>query len=264
MDYKEISHKVAQLAEQVGLKLMQYRRENAVQVEVKGKHDFVTQMDKYSERLLVEGLSTILPEAGYIAEEGTRTDRGEKYNWIIDPIDGTTNFIHGVPPHAISIALMEDQRIVVGVIYELCGRELFVSSLGGGAFLNGQQIHVSSTPKVADSLVSTGFPYSNYERMQQYMQLFMHLTHNSAGLRRHGSAATDLAYVAAGRFDAFFEYDLKPYDVAAGVLLVTEAGGRVADFTGGDNYIFGREIVASNALIFDEFMIPTKEAFSKK
>lgn len=264
MDYKKISQEVAKLAQEVGLKLMQYRKENAVEVEVKGKHDFVTQMDKYSEKILVEGLSVILPEAGYIAEEGTRTDRGEKYNWVIDPIDGTTNFIHGVPPHAISIALMEGQCIVVGVIYELCGKELFVSSLGGGAYLNGEQIHVSKTGKVADSLVSTGFPYSNYERMHQYMQLFMHLTHNSAGLRRHGSAATDLAYVAAGRFDAFFEYDLKPYDVAAGVLLVTEAGGRVSDFMGGSDYIFGREIVATNGQIYDEFMVPTKEAFGQR
>lgn len=263
MDYKILSQQVAELAKEVGAKLMQYRKENAVQVEVKGKHDFVTQMDKYSEKLLVEGLSKLLPEAGYIAEEGTRTDRGEKYNWIIDPIDGTTNFIHGVPPHAISIALMEDDKIVVGVIYELCGKELFVSSLGGGAYLNGEQIHVSKTPTVGDALISTGFPYSNFERLQQYMKLFMHFTHNSAGLRRHGSAATDLAYVAAGRFDAFFEYDLKPYDVAAGVLLVTEAGGKVADFAGGGNYIFGREIVATNGNIFDEFMIPTKEAFNK-
>lgn len=263
MDYKILSQQVAELAKEVGAKLMQYRKENAVQVEVKGKHDFVTQMDKYSEKLLVEGLSKLLPEAGYIAEEGTRTDRGEIYNWIIDPIDGTTNFIHGVPPHAISIALMENDKIVVGVIYELCGKELFSSSLGGGAYLNGEQIYVSKTPTVGDSLVSTGFPYSNFERMQQYMKLFMHLTHNSAGLRRHGSAATDLAYVAAGRFDAFFEYDLKPYDVAAGVLLVTEAGGKVADFAGGENYIFGREIVATNGIIFDEFMIPTKAAFDK-
>lgn len=263
MDYKILSQQVAELAKEVGAKLMRYRKENAVQVEVKGKHDFVTQMDKYSEKLLVEGLSKLLPEAGYIAEEGTRTDRGEKYNWIIDPIDGTTNFIHGVPPHAISIALMENDKIVVGVIYELCGKELFSSSLGGGAYLNGEQIYVSKTPTVGDSLVSTGFPYSNFERMQQYMKLFMHLTHNSAGLRRHGSAATDLAYVAAGRFDAFYEYDLKPYDVAAGVLLVTEAGGKVADFAGGENYIFGREIVATNGIIFDEFMIPTKVAFDK-
>ncbi|MCQ2235964.1 MAG: inositol monophosphatase [Bacteroidales bacterium] len=263
MDYKIIAQQVAELAKEVGLKLMQYRKENAVQVEIKGKHDFVTQMDKYSEKLLVEGLSQILPEAGYIAEEGTRTDRGEKYNWVIDPIDGTTNFIHGVPPHAISVALMEGERVVVGVIYELCGKELFVSSLGGGAFLNGEQMHVSRTRTVEESLVSTGFPYSNFERLQQYMKLFMHFTHHSSGLRRHGSAATDLAYVAAGRFDAFFEYDLKPYDVAAGVLLVTEAGGKVSDFAGGDNYIFGREIVATNGNIYDEFMIPTKEAFGK-
>ena len=229
-----------------------------------GVENIVTSSDIAVQSFLVKELCAYIPGSSVLSgEEGMQESGDVEYLWIIDPIDGTTNFIHGVPPHAISIALMEDQRIVVGVIYELCGRELFVSSLGGGAYLNGQQIHVSSTPKVADSLVSTGFPYSNYERMQQYMQLFMHLTHNSAGLRRHGSAATDLAYVAAGRFDAFFEYDLKPYDVAAGVLLVTEAGGRVADFTGGDNYIFGREIVASNSLIFDEFMVPTKEAFSK-
>ncbi len=253
MNYKEICLRVCSLARMTGEKLIELRAQKDVEIEVKGRHDFVTQMDKFSERLLVEGLSAILPEAGFIAEESTRTDHGDRYNWIVDPIDGTTNFIHRMPPFAISIGLMEDGKIVVGVILELSRMELFYAWTGGGAYLNDQQIHVSNADKIEDSLVATGFPYNNFGRLDDYMLALRYMMENSQGVRRIGSAATDLAYVAAGRFDSFFEYDLKPWDVAAGCILIEEAGGRVCDFSGGNNYIFGREIVATNANTFDEF-----------
>ena len=264
MNLENICEAVARLAKETGKEIKRYNKENGLKVEVKGRHDFVTQVDKYSEKLLVEGLSQILPEAGYIAEEGTRTDRGEHFNWVIDPIDGTTNFIHDVPPHAISIALMQDGKVVIGVIYEICGDELFYAYKDGGAYLNDEHIHVSPVADISQSLISTGFPYSNFDRLDDYMKLFNHFTKNSSGLRRHGSAATDLAYVAAGRFDAFFEYDLKPYDVAAGAIIVQEAGGRIADFKGKDDYIFGKEIIATNGLIYEDFLEATKKAFGNK
>ncbi len=263
MDYREISLRVGQLAKEVGGKLLAYCAENQLQVESKGQNDFVTQMDRYSEGLLVEGLSALVPEAGFIAEEGTRSDRGERYNWIVDPIDGTTNFIHGVAPYAISIALMEDSQIVVGVVYELNAGELFSASLGGGAFVNGRPISTSKAQGVSQALVATGFPYSNFSFIDEYMASMRYFMQYSHGVRRHGSAATDLAYLAAGRFDAFYEYDLKPYDVAAGCLLITEAGGRVCDFRGGSDYIFGRQIVAAAPGVFSEFAETVKKYLGK-
>lgn len=263
MNYKDICLKVAELARNTGEELKRYRAQNELIIEAKGHNDFVTQMDKFSEKLLVEGLEKILPEAGFIAEESTRTDRGEVFNWIIDPIDGTTNFIHSMPPYAISIGLMENDKIVVGVIYELSRCELYTAWLGGGAYLNGNPIHVSKAPQVASALVATGFPYNNFDRMDGYMKSLNRLMVDAQGVRRIGSAATDLAYTAAGRFEVFYEYDLKPYDVAAGSILVTEAGGKVCDFNGGNNYIFGREIVASNGLLHDEFMKIIKETIAE-
>jgi myo-inositol-1(or 4)-monophosphatase len=258
MNYKDICESVATLARQTGKRLLQYRAENAVVVETKGHNDFVTQMDKYTEGLLVEGLDKILPEAGYIAEEGTRVDNGEEYKWIVDPIDGTTNFIHLMPPYAISIALMHKGTIVVGVVYEMGHDELFTAWLGGGSYLNGEPIHVTQAPTVSHSLVATGFPYNEFSRMDNYMQTLTHFMKYSQGVRRIGSAATDMAYVAAGRFEVFYEYDLKSYDVAAGAILITEAGGKVSDFKGGDNYIFGREIVATNGHVHEECINITK------
>lgn len=254
MDYKSICDDVVELARTTGLALLEYRSKNELVIETKGHNDFVTQMDKFSEKLLVEGLSRIVPQAGFIAEESTRTDRGDVYNWVVDPIDGTTNFIHSLPPYAISIALMENDKVVVGVIFELGMKDMFYAWIGGGAYLNGKRISVSKASTVEASLIATGFPYNNFERMEGYMKSLYQCMTVSHGVRRLGSAATDLAYTAAGRFDAFYEYDLKPYDVAAGSLLVTEAGGKVSDFRDGDDYIFGREIVADNGAIHGDFM----------
>ncbi len=246
-ELRRIRREVGELARRVGSQIwaMREREDVGLSIETKGRHDFVTQMDKLSERMLVAELEEIVPEAGFIAEEKTRRDGGERLKWIVDPIDGTTNFIHGQPPFAISIALMEGDEIVVGVVYEMSRDELFTAALGEGATMNGVAIHVSGTD-FDNALVATGFPYSNFGRLEQYMGALTEVMCQSAGIRRLGSAATDMAYVACGRYEAFFEYDLKPYDVAAGVLLVTEAGGKVTDFGGGGDYIFGGEMVASN------------------
>lgn len=263
IDYSAVRSAVGALARETGRHIWGLRQAEPLVVEVKGRHDFVTQMDKLSERILVEGLEKIVPEAGFIAEEKTRTELGDELNWIVDPIDGTTNFIHAMPPFAISIALMERGRVVVGVVYEMSRDELFEASLGGGATLNGSPIRVSSA-RLGDALVATGFPYNEFSRMDDYMGVLRTFMEGTAGVRRIGSAATDMAYVAAGRYDAFFEYDLKPYDVAAGCLLVTEAGGRLSDFRGGSDYIFGREIVAANGVAFDEFQSVIRKGFPER
>ncbi|MEW5844986.1 MAG: inositol monophosphatase family protein [Bacteroidota bacterium] len=222
-------------------------------VEVKGKHNFVSYVDKHCEAMLVEALGKTLPEAGFIAEEGTGSSNAAGLNWIIDPLDGTTNYIHGLSPFAVSIALMDNDRVVLGVVYEASLKECFWATENGGAFLNGNPIKVTATQKVNDSLIATGFPYYDYSRISPFFQTMDYFMRNSHGLRRLGSAATDLVYVACGRFDAFYEYGLSPWDVAAGAFIVERAGGKVCDFRGGDNYIFGGEIVATNARIHEEF-----------
>jgi len=260
MDLKEITTQVCALTETVGQFILGERLKLKTEaVEVKGLNDFVTYVDKKSEQLLVDGLSKLIPESGFIAEENTSDKVGATYNWIIDPLDGTTNFIHGVTCFCISIALQKDDKTVIGVIRELNMNECFYSWEGSPAFMNGEKISVSATPKIKDALLGTGFPYYDYKHLDAYMDLFKYLMQHSHGLRRPGSAAADLAYVACGRYDGFYEYSLKPWDVAAGAFLVQQAGGKVSDFSGGNNYLFGQEIISGNAFLFDEFLSLVKE-----
>lgn len=232
--------------------------------ESKGLNNFVTYVDKGSEKMLVERLGLLVPEAGFIAEEGTSSKKGPKYNWVIDPLDGTTNFLHRVRPYAVSIGLMENEEVIAGVVHEVGGNETFTAWKGGGAWLNGKKIHVSETPDLSGSLIATGFPYSLFDRLDHYMDLLKYLVKNSHGVRRHGSASIDLAYVACGRFDCFFEYDLKPWDIAAGMLLVLEAGGRFSNFSGGTKDLTGDETVASNDMTYSELLEVISNFMNKK
>lgn len=232
--------------------------------ETKGLNNFVTYVDKGSEKMLVEKLSALVPEAGFIAEEGTSTKTGVKYNWVVDPLDGTTNFVHRVRPYSVSIGLMEDDEIVAGVVHNIGGDEIFTAWKDGGAWLNGRRIHVSETTVLSDSLIATGFPYNLFDRLNPYMDLLKHLVQNSHGVRRLGSASVDLAYVACGRFDAFFEYNLKPWDIAAGMLLVREAGGRFSDFSGNMKNLTGDEAFAANDLIYSELLEVIGRIMNKK
>ena len=222
--------------------------------EKKGLNDFVSYVDKGSEKMLVEKLSLLLPEAGFNTEEGTIKKTGLKYCWVIDPLDGTTNFLHGVSPFAISIGLMEYDEVVAGVVYEVTGNEMFTAWKDGGAWLNGQPIHVSKAKTLADSLVATGFPYSNFDHLDNYMKCLTYFCKNTHGIRRLGSAAIDLAYVACGRFDTFYEYGLHEWDIAAGMLLVREAGGRVSDFSGNEKKLTGEEFIAANSIVYAEIL----------
>lgn len=214
-------------------------------IEHKGFNDLVSYVDKQAEVKLVEGCRKILPEAGFITEEGTASIRKDEFNWIIDPLDGTTNFTHGLPVFAISLALMQQGSVVLGIIYEINKDECFYAIKGGKAFCNDEQIQVSEVTELGQSLVATGFPYYDFGQMSRYLDILNSFMQKTHGLRRLGSAAVDLAYTACGRFEGFFEYNLKPWDVAAGIIIVQEAGGSVTDFKGGDDFLFGGEIIAS-------------------
>ena len=227
---------------------------SAAKVETKGVHNFVSYVDKHSERMIVSALHELLPEAGFVTEEGTVSLRADRFNWVIDPLDGTTNFIHGLSPYSVSIALMEKDEIVVGVVYEPVRDECFYTWKDAPAsYLNGTPVHVTDCATVEDSLIATGFPYTDFLYMHQYLPCLQYFMEHSHGVRRLGSAAIDLAYTACGRVDAFYEYGLHPWDVAAGALLVERAGGRVTDFAGGTNYVNGGEMVATNLCIAEEF-----------
>lgn len=251
MDYNKLCEDTVKLAREVGDFVRKERAQ--LKIESKGKNDFVTHVDKASEEKLVSGLAEILPGSGFIAEEGTKEEGDEIFKWIIDPIDGTTNFIHGAPPFCISIALQENNELVLGVVYEIVADECFYASKGSKAYLNEKEISVSKTAQVKGALIATGFPYSEFGRMEAFMETMVYLFHHSHGVRRLGSAAADLAYVACGRYDAFYEYNLKPWDVAAGAFIVQQAGGKLGDFNGGGDYIYGKEVVAANSHVYEEF-----------
>ncbi len=228
-------------------------------VEFKGLNDMVSYVDKTAEEQLVAGLSLILPEAGFLTEEHTVQSKKKEYTWIIDPLDGTTNFIHGLPIYAISIGLEYNNEIILGVVYEINKDEMFYATKNGGAFLNEQKISCTTTNNLKDTLVATGFPYYNFELLPQYMNLFSSLMQKTHGLRRLGSAAVDLAYVACGRFDAYFEYNLNAWDVAGGALLVLEAGGKCIDFKGGNDYIHGRSIIVGNEKLCEQILLESQK-----
>jgi len=255
MNLQKITNNVVELSRNVG-DFIKIESEKFVlsDIEKKGFNDLVTYVDKHAERMLVDELKKILPEAGFIAEEDQSLERGERFNWIVDPLDGTTNFIHLIPLFSISIALMEGNELIMGLVYEINQKECFYSWKGAPAYLNGKEIRVSTQEKLNDSLVATGFPYHDYSVLDQYLELLKDLMQTTRGVRRLGSAAVDLAYVAAGRFELFYEYGLNSWDVAAGAFLVQQAGGKVTDFKGNENYVFGRQIVSSNGITHKEFL----------
>lgn len=235
-----------------------------LKIEIKGEHNFVTEVDKQAEEILVRGLSELLPQAGFITEEETSTKKGEIYHWVIDPIDGTTNFIHGVFPFAISVGLIEKEEVVAGIVYEFGLDEYFYAWKGGGAWLNGKPIRVSNVGTVNQALIATGFPYTDFRFLTEFLESIHYFMNHSHGLRRLGSAATDMAYVACGRYDGFYEYGLHPWDIAAGILLVREAGGDISDFDGNKNPLFREDIVCSNGHIQQEFYEATSKIMLKK
>ena len=253
--YKELCLFTCDVARSAGKFMAEERKSfDASKIETKGLHDLVSYVDKESEKQIIAALKVALPESGFIGEEGTCDIKGDRYNWVIDPLDGTTNYIQGVPVYAVSIGLLDGDELVLGVVYEVGRDECFYAWKDGGAYLNDEPIRVSDRADIHDALLATGFPYNDFSKLDDYMEILKWTMTNARGVRRLGSAATDLAYVACGRFDAFWEYDLKAWDVAAGAVIVKEAGGVVTDYKGGNDYLFGKEIVAGNGLLNEMIM----------
>ena len=254
MDLERLTHLVATVASDIAEFIRaEAGRLTEAGVSTKSANNLVTHVDHTAEDRIVEALERFLPGAGFIAEEGSG-EKGDGLNWVIDPLDGTTNFVHGVPCYCISIALLDGTEPLLGVVHEVTRNEQFIAWKGGGAWLNGQPIRVSQRRELVESLLATGFPYDDFGYEAEYMDLLRELMHRTRGIRRLGSAAADLAYVACGRFEAFYEYGLNSWDVAGGVLLVREAGGKVSGFAPSKDPVFDEEIVATNSAIHNELL----------
>ena len=220
-------------------------------IEEKSLNQLVSYVDIESENMLVEGLREITPTASFITEENTVVNLSRPLQWIIDPLDGTTNFMFHHQQYAISIALQQDNKTVLGCVYVPYMNEIYMAH-PGGAFINGDPLYMEERYPLTNTLIATGFPYYDFNELDEYLEILKILMRKTKGLRRMGSAAIDLAYTAEGKFNAFFELNLKPWDVAAGAYIVERAGGMVIDFDGGDNYLFGRSIIAGNKHVVPE------------
>ena len=224
------------------------------QVDEKGLNSLVSFVDRQAEEILVKGLSAILPEAGILSEEETVEQARKQLTWIIDPLDGTTNFLHSVPYFSVSVALADGPDIIAGIVHEVMHNEVFIANTGSGAFLNGKPIHVSPRVELRDILVGTGFPYNTSHVSDGHFAALRKVLMTTRGIRRIGSAALDLCYVACGRFGAFYEHTLNPWDIAAGALIVREAGGLVSDYGGEDQWLSKGEILATAPQFLPEML----------
>jgi myo-inositol-1(or 4)-monophosphatase len=227
-----------------------------LKVGSKGPNDYVSEVDRAAEQAIIETLLEAYPDHGILAEESGRAHgrKGSEYTWIVDPLDGTTNFLHGFPVYAVSIALAHRGQVQQGVVYDPTRNDLFYASRGRGAFLNDRRLRVSRRTKLAEALVGTGFPFRRGDNFKRYLEIFERVMASCAGLRRPGAAALDLCYVAAGYYDGFFETGLSPWDAAAGSLMVTEAGGLVGNFTGEADFLYQRELVAGNPKVYGQLV----------
>ena len=236
-----------------------------IKVTEKKHNDFVTEVDQAAEQAIIDVLKNAYPDHAILAEESGASanlhDENENV-WIIDPLDGTTNFIHGFPQYCVSIALQQRGQITQAVVYDPTRNELFTATKGAGAYLNEKRIRVTKRDKIADALIGTGFPFRGTDDLDEYMQMFRVMTEKCAGLRRPGSAALDLAYVATGRLDGFFEKGLQPWDMAAGALLITEAGGIMGTFAGESDYLYKGNVIAGTPKVFAQ-MVSALAPFAK-
>lgn len=255
IDLAFLTDKVRVLAVETGNFIREERKKfSRERVEKKRAHDYVSYVDKESENRIVSRLKELLPEAGFIAEEGSGSMSDEPYCWLVDPLDGTTNFIHDNAPYCVSIALRNREELLLGVVYEICRDECFWTYKGTLSYLNGKEIHVSAVSSLDDAFIAMGFPYNAEEYRPVALTLVNECYGKVGGLRLIGAAAAELCYVAAGRFDARIEAFIGPWDIAAGALILQNAGGKVTDFSGGDTFYSGHQVVASNGRIHD-FML---------
>ncbi len=249
MDIQQLLPQVIDVAKKGGAFIRQERNHfDRDRLEFKGANDLVSYVDRETEKLLVNELHELVPEAGFITEEETVSQQPAELQWIIDPLDGTTNFVHGIPFYSVSVALVSSGVPILGVVYEINQDECFYALQDGKSYCNGDEISVSPANTLADSVITTGYPHRDFDQLPYYIEALRALMPKTQGMRRLGSAAADLAYVACGRVSCFLESNLNSYDVAAGGLIVQQAGGRVTDFDGNDNWLFGREIIAANGV----------------
>lgn len=248
MDLAAICKQVIKTVEQTGLYIKEEGEKFSLdKVETKEKGSLVSYVDRESENMLGESLQKLLPEAGIIAEEGFG-EKAEELNWVIDPVDGTTNFTHQLPYFCVSVGLVKNDVPILGVVYDIAQGDIYYAWKGSGAFCNQKQIYVQESSKTSDSLMATGYPYFDNDKMQEYLKLLNWCIHNTHGVRRMGSAALDIVYTARGRFGAFFEYGLKPWDIAGGSIILREAGGFVSDFEGNEDFLFKKTFLGSSKI----------------
>jgi myo-inositol-1(or 4)-monophosphatase len=263
-DYEHLTLRAREaVAETAQFLHTEQKRVRAEDIEEKFRNGLVSYADRQAERMLVERLGKLLPEAGFFTEEDTVENSEADFQWIIDPLDGTTNYLYGLAHYAVSVGLRHNDELVLGVVHHVPANEQFYAWLGGGAWCNGQRIHTSKRSDMRQALIATGFPYHNFEHAEAWFEALRLFMKASCGVRRFGSAALDLAYVAAGRYDAFFEYGLSAWDVAGGAVLVREAGGRVSDFNGGNDFLFGGSLLAASIPAFDDCLEILQRSFLK-
>ncbi len=247
MKYSEELRVAKKASEEAAKIIRSYASKNSFDIDLKGKNDLVTDADIASEKKIIEIIKKAFPEDQFLAEESsTRNSLTEERTWIIDPIDGTTNFAHGFPIYCVSIALWENKKPKVGLVLEVANNELFYAVKGEGAFLNEEEITVSNQKDSSRALIATGFPYTAFDHIDEYLALLRFLMKNTHGIRRPGAASYDLCCVACGIFDGFFESGLSAWDVGAGALIIKESGGTVTDWYEGENWLFGKRIIAGN------------------
>ena len=260
LNLEELCTQVQQIAREAGTFLKEERRKfDRTRVEEKSAHNYVSYVDKESEKWLIAQLSALLPEAGFIAEEGSGSLTDENYCWLVDPLDGTSNYIHDVAPYCVSIALRNKEELLIGVVYEVCRDECFYAWKGSKAYLDGREIHVSDVSDLDKAFIDLGFPYNSDAYRPVALRLVDRLYGFAGGTSLMGAAAAEVCYIAAGRFEARIEAWIGPWDIAAGALILMQAGGKVTDFSGGDNWQSGDEVLATNGAMHETLMQLVRE-----
>lgn len=262
VDLELITSKVKGAAREAGAFIREQRKNfDLSRVEVKGDHDYVSYVDKEAEKMIVARLKEIVPEAGFITEEGTAKSNSQSstpqtphLTWVIDPLDGTSNFMHDMAPYCVAIGLKEEEEVLVGVVYEVVGDEMFYSYKGGAAWMNDKEIHVGRAKTVNEAFVCIGYPYDVQSWKPKVKSLIDMLYGNSISIRNLGSAQTEICYVACGRFDAYIESHIKPWDVTAGSIILKNAGGCITDYSGGNKWLTGEHVLATNGIIHEELL----------
>jgi len=264
MNEVNILHQAIEIVRKNGIYLREvFNNEKHIEIEIKEKNSLVSFVDRTCEAQLVQALQQILPEAKFVTEEQTIAQNNKGLHWIIDPLDGTTNFLHHFPFFSISVALYNAETPILGIVYNVMLDEMFYALRNKGAYKNGINILCAQNNNLSETLIGTGFPYSDYTTLLAFQKTLEYLFHHTHGVRRGGSAAIDICYTAAGVFDAFWEQSLHVWDVAAGVIIAMESGCKVSDFNGGSNYLYGKEIIVSSPNIYDEFYHLIHENYTK-